>query len=170
MSTRMDSVISKGMGQVKGLKPRVTGLVGVFRLLAQQHAEVTALLERVRGSDDQRAELWPTIRRELVSHERSEVRELYPVLRAMRATRELADHHDDEARELEQLILHLDATELTSRTWGTLFDHLADTVIEHAKEEESQIFPAAQEALGEARAKELEDKLLRAKMQIADAT
>lgn len=169
MANRMDSIISHGMGEVKGLKARLKGLVGVFRTLAEQHGEVTALISRVRGHADKRAELWPEIRRELLSHERGEVRELYPVLRAHVELRELADHHDEEARELEQQISMLDALEISSDAWRTRFDQLAELVIAHAKEEENEIFPAAQHAIGEDRARALERTFLAAKQQIAAA-
>jgi len=169
MPTRMDSMISHGMGKVKAAKARLTGLVGVFKTLAEQHGQVAALLERVRGNTDKRSELWPKIRVELISHERGEVREVYPVLRTQAQTRALAEHHDDEARELEQLITTLDATDIASEAWAELFDRLADTVISHANEEEEKIFPPAQDALGEDRAKELERAFLAAKQQIAAA-
>jgi hemerythrin superfamily protein len=169
MPNRMDSLISQGMGKVKNLKARIEGLAGIFRTLAEEHGEVAALLQRVRGHAEKREELWPKIRLELVSHERAEVRELYPVLREHAATKLLAEHHDQEARELEMLIATLDVTDIHSATWGEVFDRLVNTVIHHANEEEETIFPAAQKAIGEARAKELEASFLRTKKKIADA-
>lgn len=169
MANRMDSIISHGMAEVKGLKARLSGLVGVFRTLAEQHGEVTALINRVRGNAHKRAELWPKIRVELLSHERGEVRELYPVLRAHAELRDLADHHDEEARDLEQQISVLDTTDLSSDAWRAGFDHLAELVSAHAKEEENEIFPAAQHVIGADRAKELGRSFLAAKQQIAAA-
>lgn len=167
--TQMDSLLSQGMGTVKGMKARLEGLVGVFRTLTEQHGEVTALLKRVRGNPEKRRELWPQIRMELISHERGEVHEVYPVLRNHPDTRDLADLHDDEARELEQMIEKLDTAPIDSDAWGALFDQLTNTVIEHATEEERDIFPAAQQALGEQRAEQLDAKFLLAKQQIAAA-
>lgn len=77
MPNRMDSMISKGAGMVKAVKARLEGLVGVFKTLAEQHGEVAALLKRLQHSPDKRSELWPEIRRELLSHERAELREVY---------------------------------------------------------------------------------------------
>jgi iron-sulfur cluster repair protein YtfE (RIC family) len=169
MANRMDSMISHGMGKVKAIKARIEGLVGVFQTLAEQHGEVAALLERARSSPEKRAELWPTIRMELLSHERGELRELYPVLRMYPETRALADGHDEEARELEQLISVLDATLIASDAWDALLDRLTETVLAHAKEEENQIFPQAQRVIGEERALEIEPKFLLAKQQVAAA-
>lgn len=124
-------------------------LTGIFITLCEEHAQMAALLNRALSSVDERSELWPTIRAELLSHERGEVRELYPVLRAKAQTRALADLHDDEAKDLEGMILDLDLLPVQSDEWTTLFEQLSDAVLEHAEEEETMIFPKAQAALGE---------------------
>lgn len=169
MPNRMDSIISKGTGAVKGAEARLRGLVGVFKVLSEEHGEAGALLKRVKRDPAKRGELWPTIRQELVSHEKAELRELYPVLREHEQTRALADRHEAEAGQLSALIDRIDAAELSSADWGHLFDQLVDQVEQHVKEEEGEIFPKAQEVIGAARAKELEPRFLAAKKQIAMA-
>src|SRR5688572_20695081 len=101
MPNRMDSMLSHGMGKMKAMKARLSGLVGVFKTLAEQHGEVKVLLDRAKSSNEKFVELWPTLRTELLSHERAEMRELYPLLRAYPETMLLANHHDAEAGELE---------------------------------------------------------------------
>lgn len=165
MPNRMDSMLSKGAGMVKGVKARLGGLVGVFKTLAEQHGEVSAMLKRLQDKPEKKSELWPEIRRELLSHERAEMREVYPVLREHAQTRALAEHHDQEAAELERLIERLD-TSMTD-DWIALYHQLVDTVVHHADEEESDIFPRAQQAIGERAAKDLEARFLAAKKQAA---
>jgi len=101
MPNRMEEMASKAMGKAKEGKAAASGLTGVFRTLAKQHGEVSALLKRAKSSDDpeKRAELWQEIRVELLSHERGEMREVYPVLRKYPEIRPLAEHHDREAVE-----------------------------------------------------------------------
>lgn len=169
MSSRMDSFVSHGKGAMKQFQARLDGLVGVFATLAKQHGEVSALLARCRRDASRRVELWPEIRRELISHERAEMRVLYPELRQHDATRTLADHHDQEASQLESVIGRLDAEPIESEMWGQVFDRLVESVLLHAVEEEKQIFPAAQHQLGDARARELEAPFLAAKKQIMAA-
>ena len=164
MPNRMDSMLSKGAGMMKGVKARLEGLTGVFKTLAEQHGEVAAMLKRLQSKPEKKAELWPEIRRELLSHERGEIREVYPVLRQHVQTRALAEHHDQEAAEMERLIEQLDTA--TADDWRRLFDQLTDTVIHHANEEENSIFPKAQEAIGDQAAKELEARFLSAKQQL----
>jgi hemerythrin superfamily protein len=163
MPNRMDSMMSKGAGMMKGVKARLEGLVGVFKTLAEQHGEVSAMLKRLQDKPEKKSELWPEIRRELLSHERGEMREIYPVLRQHVQTRALAEHHDQEAAELERLIERLDMT--LSDDWRALYDQLVETVIHHAREEETDIFPKAQEAIGDQMARDLEPRFLAAKKQ-----
>jgi len=166
MPNRIDSAASKAMGAAKSVKARLEGLVGVFRLLSQQHGEASALIKSAKAAPARRAELWPKIRADLMSHEQAELSDLYPVLREYPAMLEIADHHDAEAAELSALIGRIHLLDPMSETWGQLFDELAGKVQHHVAEEENEIFPKAQEAMGEARARELEPKLLATQKQI----
>lgn len=163
MPTRTDQMISKTRGAMKAVKATAKGLGGVFRVLMVQHGEAVALLHRAKANPARRAELWPTIRQELISHERAEVRVLYPLLRDLPETRAFADHHDRQARELESLIEQIHHVDPRTATWANLFDDLIDMVELHVSEEESEIFPRANEALGAHRARELEDRFMAAK-------
>ncbi|HET9621548.1 MAG TPA: hemerythrin domain-containing protein [Kofleriaceae bacterium] len=147
---------------------RPDGLVGVFATLAEQHAQVAAMFAQIQGEPARRAALWPALRRQLVSHEHAEVRELYPQLRQYSQTAAFAEQHDAEARMLDGLIQRLDTTPPASAEWGAVFEQLVTTVLHHAKdEEEQQIFPAAQQVLGEAMAIELDAKLRDAQAKLA---
>ena len=165
MPNRMDSMLSKGAGVMKGVKARLEGLTGVFKTLAEQHGEVAAMLKRLQSKPEKKAELWSEIRRELLSHERGEIREVYPVLRQHVQTRALAEHHDQEAAEMERLIERIDAA--VADEWLPHYHQLVDMVIRHANEEENTIFPKAQEAIGERTTKDLEARFLAVKQQIA---
>jgi hemerythrin superfamily protein len=155
---RMDQFIAKGKGAAKAMRARVDGLHGIFATLAKQHAEVGSLLGAVNADPDKRSELWPEIRTALLTHERAEMRVLYPELRMHDSLRALANSHDAEAAELERMIHDLDEVEIDSDTWGNLFARLADTVVRHAAEEETEIFPKAQDVLGKDRALVLDPK------------
>lgn len=164
MSNRMDSMISKGAGMMKGVKARLEGLTGVFKTLAEQHGEAAAMMKRLQSKPEKKAELWPEIRRALLSHERGEIREVYPVLRQHVQTRSLADHHDQEAAEMERLIERIDAA--VADEWRPLFDQLVEMVTRHASEEENDIFPKAQEAIGDQTTKDLESRFLATQKQV----
>jgi hemerythrin superfamily protein len=65
---------------------------------------------------------------------------------------------------MERLVERIDAA--TADDWRPLFDQLVDAVIHHANHEENNIFPKAQEAIGDKAAKDLEPRFLAAKKQI----
>ena len=81
MPTRTEQAASKVMGAAKKAKGTLEGLTGVFKTLMEEHGEVSALLLRVKASDDPetRTRLWPTIRRELLAHEKGELAIVYPM-------------------------------------------------------------------------------------------
>jgi hemerythrin superfamily protein len=152
----MAHILAKTKGGAKAV--RVEGLHGIFATLAKQHTEAGSLLGVVKADASKRADLWPKIRTALLTHERAEMRVLYPELRMHDSLRALANSHDAEAAELERMIHDLDEVEIQSDTWGNLFARLADTIVRHASEEENEIFPKAQNVLGKDRALVLDPK------------
>ena len=167
MHSRMDGLISTGAGQVKAVRARLGGLHGVFTTLAKQHGEVSALMRALRNDPEKCDDLWPEIRRELLSHERAELAVVYPALRECGEI-QLADRHDKEASEMEQLIARLEELD-DEQMFMASFGDLCDAVLHHAKEEEKEIFPRAEKALGKERAAQLDQACLGAKQRIARA-
>jgi hypothetical protein len=168
MPNRTDQMVSKGMEAEKALKATVKGLVGVFKTLMEQHGAVAGLLRRVEGDDEERADLWPLIRRELLSHERGELHVVYPALHASPETAELAERHDAEAATLEQQIAMVDAEDIDGEEWGNRFEELVDVFKRHVDDEETNIFPAGQKAIGKERARQLAPLFLEAKKAAMD--
>jgi hemerythrin superfamily protein len=169
MPNRMDHMVAKGMGKVKAAKARISGLVGVFKLLAEQHGQVAALLQRAKTSEDKFTQLWPTIRRELLSHEIAEIREVYPVLRMHADLSDVADHHDREAAEIEQLIGWIQEMAIGSPERHDAYERLVEAVLEHAREEENTIFPRVQQAIGKPAAEALLPKFLATRTQLLES-
>jgi hypothetical protein len=157
MANPVEELASKAMGVTKAVKASLEGLSGVFRKLAQEHGEVTALLLRVKSSDDLevRAKLFPEIRKNLLAHEQGELSVVYPAFRAYPETEIIADKHAQEASQLEEMLTQLTALPVGEQGWATAFDALVDLVQNHVKEEEGQFFPAGERVLGD-RTKELQ--------------
>lgn len=151
MVSTPEKIASTAMGGMKAAKATVEGLTGVFRHLAQEHGEVTALLLRVKMSSDPkvRIELFPTIRKELLSHERGELDVVFPAMEPHDELKQMVAQHRQEAAELEKLLEQLVALDYHDDAWMTTFSGMVDTIQRHTQEEESQIFPAAQNALGD---------------------
>ncbi|HVZ32828.1 MAG TPA: hemerythrin domain-containing protein [Polyangiaceae bacterium] len=157
MPSRTEEMASSAMGKVKGAKAALEGLSGVFRHLAQEHGEVSALLMRVKMSSDVelRRNLFPDIRKQLLSHERGELREVYPVLNKYPQTKEIVERHGQEATQLEHQIEKLQKMNVEDAQWAQSFERLVDLVQHHVREEEDEFFPAAQRTIGEDETKKL---------------
>jgi hypothetical protein len=150
MANPIEELASKAMGGTKAIKATLEGLSGVFRKLAQEHGEVSALLLRVKNSDDLdlRAKLFPEIRKNLLAHEKGELGVVYPAFRAHPELAIIADKHAQEASQLEKMLAQLTATPVRDPAWPSSFDALVDLVQNHVKEEETQFFPAGERAFG----------------------
>jgi hemerythrin superfamily protein len=156
------------MGAVKAVKATLKGFTGVFKTLTEQHGQVAGLLTRVTKDPAKRADLWPKIRIELLSHERAELDVVYPELANYDATRTMAQRHQREADELEATIQAVDNAPYDSDVWGTRFEHMVGLVKQHVAEEEGEIFPAAQKVVGAQRARELDEDFLAAKQAVLE--
>ncbi|MFT3927680.1 MAG: hemerythrin domain-containing protein [Myxococcales bacterium] len=167
MPTHIEKAASKVMGTAKQAKGTLEGLKGVFKTLMKEHGEATALLWRVKGSDDPetKARLWPTIRRELLAHEQGELAIVYPVYAEYPETRKLAVRHNQEAERLASMIGRIDKLNPRDEAFTELFEQLAMMVNEHVEEEEGEIFPAGQKTFGE-QAEELDKAYLSKKQAI----
>lgn len=150
---------------MKRVTARREGLTGVFETLAEQHGAVWVLLTRMQDKPEKKPELWPEIRRELLSHECGETLAIYPALREYPTLSAFAEHHDQEAGVMESLIYKVDAA--PGEDWRSPYGELVDSALRHADEEEREIFPKAQAIIGEQGAKDLEVKFLAAKKQSA---
>ncbi|HEY4057801.1 MAG TPA: hemerythrin domain-containing protein [Kofleriaceae bacterium] len=165
MPNPIDSLKAKTAGAAKSVKARVEGLSGVFNTLAKQHAEAKSLLENLQNNPDKKADLWPEIRKALLSHERGELRAVYPVLARYAELQQLTARHNAEAEQLEALIDRIE----TNVDWRAPFDQLVSTVIAHAQEEETSIFPRALQVIGKESAKDLDTYFLTAQKRIKEA-
>jgi len=170
MPTNMEKAASKAMGAAKKVKGAVKGLDGVFKTLMEEHGEVSAMLLKVKSSSDieTRARLWPTVRRELTSHEKGEVAVVFGAFQQNPETIQLALHHNEEAQELSSLIGAIDEMSFDDPMWEPKFDQLVKLVQHHVAEEEGEIFPAGQDALGAAKAEQLNEPYLAKKQDVMD--
>lgn len=169
MPNSFEKLTSKAAGKAKGAAAALKGLTGVFNLLAQQHAEASALLTRARASTDpeKRRDLWSKIRAELLSHEKGERQVVYPELRRFPETQLIADEHDREAGELEMKIHQVDGADPASDAWAVKLDELIAFLQQHVDEEENEFFPKAIDVLGDEAARDLTPRFMSAKKTAA---
>ncbi|MCL2450135.1 MAG: hemerythrin domain-containing protein [Polyangiaceae bacterium] len=150
---------------MKAAKATLEGLSGIFRQLTQEHGEMAALLIRVKMTTDPevRRELFPDIRKQLLAHERGEVREIYSAFRQHPDLEGMARDHEVDARQIEQSLEDLSSVDYADGRWDAKFAELVTLVERHVKEEEGEHFPAANRILGRNEAERLRERYLAAK-------
>jgi hemerythrin superfamily protein len=168
MPNPIEHLAAKTAGKAGAVSARAKGLNGVFTQLAEQHKQAATLLKRIASVDDvaKRQDLWLTIRRELMAHERAEVKVVYPVLQQHPATRDIAERHAEEADTLEAAIGEIDIVGCESPNFKPLIERLITLVTHHVNEEENEFFPRAQETLGKDGVASLEQPFTEAHQQI----
>jgi hypothetical protein len=79
------------------------------------------------------------------------------------ATRDIPRQHNEEVPELEAAIRQVDVAGFDSPNWKPLIQQLRALVEHHAEEEENELFPRAEAALGKEAAANLEAPFMAAK-------
>jgi len=158
MPHRTEKIASEVMGLAKAVKAKGEGVHGVFEHLMREHGEVTALLLRVKASSDPkvRAEFFPLIRQELLSHEKGELTDVYPIFEKHADLSEFAEEHEEDATELEERIDLVTETPYDDERWAARFAELVDLVSTHVEIEENTYFPAASKVIDRAQSKEMQ--------------
>ena len=148
MTHKLEELAAKAVGAVKAAKATFEGMSGVFRHLVQEHGEASALLMRLKLTNDPayRQELWTQVRAELLAHEEAEMREVYPALREDPQTAPMVAEHDDDAEDMRNLIAKMTEIGVESTLWQTALERLISMVQEHVRDEEEEYFPIADSA------------------------
>lgn len=170
MPNPLETISAKSAGAAGAVSAKMKGLTGVFNELAQQHRQAAALLKQTERAHDpaKRQDLWGTVRRELLSHERAELSILYPELAQHAATQDIAERHSDEAQTLEATIAEIDMVGYDSPNWTSLVQRLITLVEHHVDEEENEFFPRAEATIGKDAARALQGRLVAAKERLLE--
>ena len=138
---------------------------GIFRRLADDHAQVASLMQQVIATPDEavRESLFEDVRRELLSHARAEQNTFYEALRDHATTREFAVHAWEEHEEVEQLLTELEGEDTSDDAWMDTFVQMMTAVEHHVSAEEGEMFAQAKNVLSKQDARELEERFAVAK-------
>jgi hemerythrin superfamily protein len=138
--------------------------MNVFTLLKKDHRNVERLLERYRVATRGKRAIVAKITRELSAHMAAEEQELYPVLRhAIESGASLVKDAEKEHSEARGLLAELPALAEGSFEMDAKVATLRGAIAHHVRDEEGEIFPKAERALGSARLNELGTRVARAK-------
>lgn len=152
----------------KSEKGKIAGKAGIFEQLREEHAQVSSMMKRLIATTDvdRRRQLFDELRRELLSHAKSEAREFYPELRQFGETSDLVEESLEDHDAIEQMLDRLRATDIDSEEWSELFEEMMIEVEDHVDQEENELFPLAEKLIDAASAERIEARYMSSKQQL----
>jgi hemerythrin superfamily protein len=129
-------------------------------VIARDHRAAEQMLEDYRGaSGDDRKDIARKLFEALTRHEAMEDMYFYPALKEAAGEDPAVKQILDEQTKLKMEVLGKGAAELFTGDDEERIEAMMEDVLAHAKEEESIIFPKAEEFLGEEKLTELGEKM-----------
>lgn len=121
----------------------------------QRHRMLIAQIEDTSRKDDERRELFETLRKELQAHAAAEEESLYATMLADPDLRDDARHSVSEHKEVDDMLGELVEKDTSSFFWMGKFKQMKERYLHHIDEEEQEMFPEAANELTKTKQKEL---------------
>ena len=128
-------------------KSQEVGASAITNLLREDHKKVKGLFEEFEQADDAKAKqrIVETVLAELEVHAKLEEELIYPAIRAAIGDEDLMDEALEEHHVVHGLLGELKKMTPNDERYDAKFTVLAENVRHHIKEEESEMFPQAEE-------------------------
>ena len=121
-----------------------------FNLLKADHRKVEELFSQLESASGKRKlTVFEQIKTELELHTHIEEKIFYPALEKPSETKDLALEAYEEHAVVKQLLKELGKAKSADDEWEAQAKVLQENVEHHVEEEENELFPKAEEALGE---------------------
>lgn len=144
----------------------------VFNLLKKDHKEVKQLFKKIEKSSDSAVKLrektFNQIAAELEIHTSVEEQIVYPRLKEIKQFKELIGEAYEEHHVAKQLIKEIQELSADQEQWKSKVSVLKEIIEHHVEEEEKELFPKAQRALGKEESKELGKQVQQEKSRMQD--
>jgi len=131
-----------------------------FNLLKADHQKVAELFDQLEAADGKaKLQVFEQIRMELELHAHIEEKIFYPALEKPRETHDLTLEAYEEHDVVKKLLRQLSRAKSANDEWEAQAKVLRENVEHHVEEEENELFPKAESALGEERIEALGEEL-----------
>ena len=139
-------------------------------LLKNDHSAVKKLLtafgHTTARAAQQRQELMDQIAQELEIHSAIEEEIFYPAVKSVRGGQSLVSEAKAEHKKVDSLVAEAQGMSMDTEEVMEKVEELRDAVIHHATEEEREMFPVAEDGLGEQQLEELGEQLAARKKEL----
>ena len=137
-----------------------------FSLLKADHQKVAGLFKQLESASGQRKlRVFEQIKTELELHTQIEEKIFYPALEEPEETHDLTLEAYEEHNVVKKLLQELGRARTANEEWEAKAKVLQENVEHHVEEEENELFPKAEAALGDEEIERLGERLEMAKMR-----
>src|SRR5215213_10199607 len=131
-----------------------------FNLLKADHQKVAELFDQLEAADGkEKLQVFEQIKMELELHAHIEEKIFYPALEKPRETHDLTLEAYEEHDVVKKLLRQLSRAKSANDEWEAQAKVLRENVEHHVEEEENELFPKAESALGEERIEALGEQM-----------
>ncbi len=132
-----------------------------LNLLKKDHSKVNSLFSEFEEANDirEKQDLFAQICEELITHSEAEEEILYPALAENQDSEDLVEESYSEHSDVKELLDDLSEIGVDSPEFGMKFQELKNMVQHHVHEEENELFPKANQILGQDRLKEMVEEI-----------
>ena len=120
-----------------------------LRLLKDDHDKVKKLLsegdETTERAVKTRAELFATLKEEMLIHERIEEEIFYPALQEHPKAKEIVLEGFEEHHVVDEIMGELEGTDVADEQWAAKFTVMKENIEHHIEEEEGEMFKHARQ-------------------------
>ena len=131
-----------------------------FNLLKADHRKVAALFDELESANGKaKLQVFEQIKTELELHTHIEEKIFYPALEKPRDTHDLTLEAYEEHDVVKKLLQQLSKARTANDEWEAQAKVLRENVEHHVEEEENELFPKAESALGEEKIEALGEEM-----------
>lgn len=140
--------------------------MNITELLTEDHRDAESLIIQLEGGGD--LETFTKLKNALKLHSQIEEDIYYSALEDFEETEEFIEDARQEHNDIENTLEEMGSTEIPSDEFQELLFQLKESVEEHIKEEENQLFPITESLLGVETLDEMGEKAEKLKSKIED--
>lgn len=141
--------------------------MNVLDVLKDDHATVERLFSTIMATSSsdksQREKLFQSLKEAVIKHAHAEEKIFYPPLRDKQPAHDMIEHGLDEHHSVEKLLQKMDNIPADSDDWIDTLENIHMKIKDHVEEEEGEVFPKAQQLLGDSELDQMTDRFLQTK-------
>ncbi|MBC7906821.1 MAG: hemerythrin domain-containing protein [Rhodospirillaceae bacterium] len=141
--------------------------MNVLDVLKDDHATVERLFSNIMATSSRdksrREQLFHSLKEAVIKHSHAEEKIFYAPLRDKQPAHDMIEHGLDEHHSVEKLLQKMDNIPADSDDWIDTLENIHMKIKDHVEEEEGEIFPKAQQLLGDSELDQMTDRFLQTK-------